>query len=232
MTFRSGSGDASDVSQCILCFAVLVAILTYIFSSTVHQSVQQTYHSIVNENDQRSRPWSSSISSKSSPQFRSPPRTTRSSFAKLYLQFRAIIFHSTRVLFAFLLLPPGTHSSLPLSLVRRCLTLCLMIYEILQSAHRPSDSRWRLIFSLSISTFSALGVSHVMCSINVRYLLTYLLTYRMSVIVHHLLVFRNRLKTHYFSSAFSALWHLTHMCLDSNLTLALYKSFRPTYLLT
>ena len=28
-----------------------------------------------------------------------------------------------------------------LSLVRRCLTLCLMIYEILQSAHRPSDSR-------------------------------------------------------------------------------------------
>ena len=52
-----------------------------------------------------------------------------------------------------------------------------MIYEILQSAHRPSDSRWRLIFSLPISTFSALGVSHVMRSINVRYLLTYLLTY-------------------------------------------------------
>ena len=63
-----------------------------------------------------------------------------------------------------------------LSLVRRCLTLYLMIYEILQSAHRPSDSRWRLIFSLPISTFSALGVSHVMRSINVRYLLTYLLT--------------------------------------------------------
>jgi len=62
-----------------------------------------------------------------------------------------------------------------LSLVRRCLTLCLMIYKILQSAHRPSDSRWRLIFSLPISTFSALGVSHVMRSINVRYLLTYLL---------------------------------------------------------
>jgi len=62
-----------------------------------------------------------------------------------------------------------------LSLVRRCLTLCLMIYEILQSPHRPSDSRWRLIFSLPISTFSALGVSHVMRSINVRYLLTYLL---------------------------------------------------------
>jgi len=61
-----------------------------------------------------------------------------------------------------------------LSLVRRCLTLCLMIYEILQSAHRPSDSRWKLIFYLPISTFSALGVSHVMRSINVRYLLTYL----------------------------------------------------------
>ena len=62
-----------------------------------------------------------------------------------------------------------------LSLVRRCLTLCLMSYEILQSAHRPSDSRWRLIFSLPISTFSALGVSHVMRSItiNARYLLTY-----------------------------------------------------------
>ena len=60
-----------------------------------------------------------------------------------------------------------------LSLVRRCLTLCLMIYKILQSAHRPSDSRWRLIFSLPISTFSALGVSHVMRSINVRYLLTW-----------------------------------------------------------
>jgi len=63
-----------------------------------------------------------------------------------------------------------------LSLVRRCLTLCLTIYEILQSAHRPSDSRWRLIFSLPIITYSALGVSHVMRSINVRYLLTYLLT--------------------------------------------------------
>jgi len=61
-----------------------------------------------------------------------------------------------------------------MSLVRRCLTLCLMIYEILQSAHRPSDSRWILIFSLPISVFSALGVSHVMRSINVRYF-TYLL---------------------------------------------------------
>jgi len=50
-----------------------------------------------------------------------------------------------------------------------------MIYEMLQSAHRPSDSRWRLIFSPPISAFSALGVSHVMRSINVRYLLTYLL---------------------------------------------------------
>ena len=33
-----------------------------------------------------------------------------------------------------------------------------------------------------ISTFSALGVSHVMRSINVRYLLTYLLTYLCFVI--------------------------------------------------
>ena len=41
--------------------------------------------------------------------------------------------------------------------------------------------------------------------------------------------FRNHLKTHYFSSAFCALWHLTHMRLNSNLTTALYKSF--TYLL-
>ena len=59
------------------------------------------------------------------------------------------------------------------SLDRQCLTLCQMIYEILQSAHRPSDSRWRLIFSLPISTFSALGVSHVMRYINAH---TYLLT--------------------------------------------------------
>ena len=50
-----------------------------------------------------------------------------------------------------------------------------IIYEILQSAHRPSDSRWRLVFSLPISTFRALGVSHVMRYINVRYILTYLL---------------------------------------------------------
>ena len=49
------------------------------------------------------------------------------------------------------------------------------IYEILQSAHRPSDSRWRHIFSLPISTFSALGVSRVMRSINVRYLLDFMI---------------------------------------------------------
>ena len=42
--------------------------------------------------------------------------------------------------------------------------------------------------------------------------------------------FRNHLKTHYFSSAFSTLCHLIHMRLNSNLTTALYKSF--TYLLT
>jgi len=41
---------------------------------------------------------------------------------------------------------------------------------------------------------------------------------------------RNHLKTHYFGSAFSALWHLMNMRLDSSLTTVLYKSF--TYLLT
>jgi len=79
-----------------------------------------------------------------------------------------------------------------LSLVRRCLTLCQMIYEILQSAHRPSDSRWRLVFSLPISTFSALGVSHVMRSINVRYLLTYLLRTTAVRTIHVLLIFKKR----------------------------------------
>ena len=42
-----------------------------------------------------------------------------------------------------------------------------------QSAQQPLDSRRRLIFSLPISTFSALGVSHVMRYINATYLLTY-----------------------------------------------------------
>jgi len=46
-----------------------------------------------------------------------------------------------------------------------------MIYEILQSAQQPLD---RYTFSLPISTFSALGVSHAMRYINARYLLTYL----------------------------------------------------------
>ena len=40
-----------------------------------------------------------------------------------------------------------------------------------------STTTWRHTFSLPISTFSALGLSHVMRYINVRYLLTYLLTY-------------------------------------------------------
>ena len=38
------------------------------------------------------------------------------------------------------------------------------------------------VFSLPISTFSALGVSHVMRSINVRYLLTYLLSANFQII--------------------------------------------------
>ena len=53
--------------------------------------------------------------------------------------------------------------------------------------------------------------------------------HRMSVNVHLLLVYGTSSKP-YFSSAFSALWHLTHMRLDPNLTTALFKSF--TYLLT
>jgi len=36
--------------------------------------------------------------------------------------------------------------------------------------------------------------------------------------------FRNHLKTHYFSSAFDAFWHLIHIRLDYNMTTALYKS--------
>ena len=40
--------------------------------------------------------------------------------------------------------------------------------------------------------------------------------------------FRNQ--THYFSIAFSVLWHLIHIRLDSNLTIPFYKSF--TYLLS
>ena len=49
-----------------------------------------------------------------------------------------------------------------LSLVRRSSTLCQMIYEIPRSAQQPLDSCWRHIFSLPISTFSALGMSHIM----------------------------------------------------------------------
>jgi len=62
-----------------------------------------------------------------------------------------------------------------LSLVRRCSTLCQMIYKIPQSAQQHSDNRWRHTLSLSISMFSALprGVSR-----NALYkctILTYLL---------------------------------------------------------
>ena len=42
--------------------------------------------------------------------------------------------------------------------------------------------------------------------------------------------FQNHLKTHCFTSAFSAVWHLIHMLLHSNLTTAICKSC--TYLLT
>ena len=48
------------------------------------------------------------------------------------------------------------------------------------SAQQPSDNCWKHTFSLPISTFSALGVSHVMhYYINLCYLLTYqILSYR------------------------------------------------------
>ena len=62
-----------------------------------------------------------------------------------------------------------------LSLVRWRSTLCQIICETLLSAQQLLDNCWKHTFSLPISTFSALGVSHVMHYINLRYLLTYLL---------------------------------------------------------
>ena len=44
--------------------------------------------------------------------------------------------------------------------------------------------------------------------------------------------FWNHLKTHYFSSAFSALWHLIHMRLDSDLTIRRFINHLLTYLLS
>ena len=63
-----------------------------------------------------------------------------------------------------------------LSLVRWRSTLCQMICEIPLSALQPSDNCWKHTFSLPISSFSALGVSRIICYINLRYLLTYLLS--------------------------------------------------------
>ena len=63
-----------------------------------------------------------------------------------------------------------------LSLVRWRSTLCQIICETPLSAQQLSDNCWKHsnhTFSLPISTFSALGVSHVMRYINLRYLLTY-----------------------------------------------------------
>jgi len=68
-----------------------------------------------------------------------------------------------------------------------------MIYDISQSARQPSDNHWRRIlrtiigdasFFLPISTFSALGVFHVMryIGLNARYLLTYLLLPRARIV--------------------------------------------------
>ena len=47
-----------------------------------------------------------------------------------------------------------------------------MICETPLSAQQLSDDLWRHTFSLPISTFIALGLSHVMCYINLCYLLT------------------------------------------------------------
>ena len=56
-----------------------------------------------------------------------------------------------------------------------CSTLCQMIYRSRSQHNIRTDNRWRHIFSLPISTSSALWVFHVMRYINVRYLLTYFL---------------------------------------------------------
>jgi len=71
-----------------------------------------------------------------------------------------------------------TPLSAELSLVRWRSTLCQLICETPLSAEQPSDNCWKHTFSLPISSFSALGVSHIMRYINLRYLLTftYLLT--------------------------------------------------------
>jgi len=65
-----------------------------------------------------------------------------------------------------------------LSLVRWRSTLCQMICETPLTAQQLSDNCWKHTFSLPISMFSALGVSHVMCCINLQYLLTYLTKHR------------------------------------------------------
>ena len=64
---------------------------------------------------------------------------------------------------AFAVAGPMTFNTLPTDL------------RDLLSAQQLSDNCWKHTFSLPISTFSALGVSHVMRYINLRYLLTYLL---------------------------------------------------------
>jgi len=53
------------------------------------------------------------------------------------------------------------------------LTLCQIMCETPLSAQQLSDNCWKHTFSLPVSTFSALGVSHVMRYINLCYLLTY-----------------------------------------------------------
>jgi len=47
------------------------------------------------------------------------------------------------------------------------------LWFMIMSAQQLSDNCWKHTFSLPISAFSTLGVSHVMRYINLRYLLTY-----------------------------------------------------------
>ena len=78
---------------------------------------------------------------------------------------------------SFLSVCPSQFHCLLHSWVRWRSTLCQLICETPLSAQQPSDNCWKHTFSLPISTFNALEVSHVMRYINLRYLLTYLLIY-------------------------------------------------------
>ena len=160
--------------------------------------------------------YSTSISRRSSPQLHySPPQAMRSSSAELLTVPRHNLSLGSRF-FAFLLSPPGTRSNRDnfwlmgfcwLNSINHCFILLCFILFIIVSFFHFSLASW-LLFSNKVQ-FSSV--------------------HRMSMIVHRLVVFGTTSK-HYFSSDFSTVWHLIHVCLDSNMTTALYKSF--TYLLS